>query len=90
MSRLYDRIVTAEPNPMSAKKTDETKIRQLAFMPDAEFNKQIEISKGRGRPPSGKETVTLRVETNVVAYFKTFGDDWKSAMIDALRKAAHL
>jgi uncharacterized protein (DUF4415 family) len=38
----------------------------------------------RGRPASGKETVTLRVNAEAVAYFKSLGDDWKSMMSDVL------
>lgn len=44
--------------------------------------------RGRGRPASGKETVTLRLDAQTVAFFKTYGDDWREAMSDALDKAA--
>ena len=44
--------------------------------------------KGRGRPSSGKETVTLRLDARTVAFFKTYGEDWREAMSDALDKAA--
>lgn len=45
--------------------------------------------KGAGRPASGKETVTLRLDARVVAYYKSFGDDWRQAMIDDLKKASY-
>lgn len=44
--------------------------------------------RGRGRPASGKETVTLRLDARTVAFFKTYGDEWREAMSDALDRAA--
>lgn len=51
-------------------------------------NTEPEQKRGRGRPASGKETVTLRLDARTVAFFKTYGDDWREAMADALDKAA--
>jgi uncharacterized protein (DUF4415 family) len=44
--------------------------------------------KGRGRPASGKETVTLRLREEVVAYYKSLGDDWRDRMAADLAKGA--
>lgn len=46
--------------------------------------------RSRGRPSSGKETVTLRVDAQTVAFFKASGDDWREAMCDVLDKARSL
>lgn len=46
--------------------------------------------RGRGRPPSGKEIVTIRFDADLVAHYRATGDGWQSRMNDDLRKAAGL
>lgn len=65
-------------------------IRQQAEALEVEARDALAEKRGRGRPNSGKETVTLRLDSAIVAYYKTYGDDWRVAMEDALRKGAHL
>jgi uncharacterized protein (DUF4415 family) len=45
-----------------------------------------------GRPPSGKAktAISLRVDPDVLDYFKSTGEGWQTRMNDALRKAAGL
>lgn len=47
-------------------------------------------SRGRGRPPSEapKETISLRVDQDVLAHFRAGGPGWQTRMNEALRKAA--
>jgi len=76
----------AEPAPKpkkpSAKEQRENEVvRALAFEEPA--------PRGRGRPSSGKETVTLRVDAETMAFYKTFGQGWRDAMIKALDKGAY-
>jgi len=45
-----------------------------------------ELNKRRGRPPSGKILVTLRLDPAVVAAFKATGPGWQARVNDALRE----
>jgi hypothetical protein len=38
-----------------------------------------------GRPPSGKKTVTLRLDPDVIAKFKATGPGWQAKINDALK-----
>ncbi|VEJ45250.1 BrnA antitoxin family protein [Bartonella vinsonii] len=44
----------------------------------------------RGRPPiaSPKEAITLRLDSNVIAFFKAQGKDWRIRMSEVLKKAS--
>jgi len=46
----------------------------------------------RGRPPSEhpKEAIKLRIDPDVLAYFRATGPGWQTRMNDALRRAAKL
>jgi uncharacterized protein (DUF4415 family) len=46
----------------------------------------------RGRPPSEhpKEAIKLRVDPDVLAYFRATGPGWQTRINDALRRAAKL
>ncbi len=56
-------------------------IRRQAEAIEAEARELLAEKRGRGRRHSGKETVTLRVDAAVVAWFKkSYGDDWRSRM----------
>jgi uncharacterized protein (DUF4415 family) len=48
--------------------------------------------KRMGRPPAAltKEVVTIRLDRDVVEYFKASGAGWQTRVNDALRKAAAL
>jgi uncharacterized protein (DUF4415 family) len=50
------------------------------------------ISRARGRPPSDnpKQAVSLRLDRDVIEYFKRKGPGWQSRMNEALRKQAKL
>ncbi|WP_042954353.1 BrnA antitoxin family protein [Rhizobium leguminosarum] len=65
-------------------------IRRQAEALEVGANELLAEKRRRGRQPSGNETVTLRVDKRAVEFFKTYGDDWKKAMADALARAAHL
>ncbi len=67
------------------------KVRQQAQAIEAALT-EIAVKRGRGRPVSGKETVTLRLDSRTVAFFKgkSYGKDWRLTMADALDKAAHV
>lgn len=42
----------------------------------------------RGRPSSGKQIVTLRLDPEIIAKFKATGQGWQARMNAALKKAA--
>jgi uncharacterized protein (DUF4415 family) len=46
----------------------------------------------RGRPPSErpKEAIKLRIDPDVLAYFRATGPGWQTRINDALRRAAKL
>ncbi|TKT45330.1 BrnA antitoxin family protein [Rhizobiaceae bacterium LC148] len=51
-----------------------------------------QAEKKRKRSPNGspKQLLSLRVDPDVVAWFKSTGEGWQSRMNDALREAADL
>lgn len=51
---------------------------------------QAIAARGRGRPLSEapKETISLRIDQDVLAHFRATGPGWQTRMNDALRKAA--
>lgn len=48
------------------------------------------IRHGRPRMPDPKQAVSLRLDPQVVAWFKRDGRGWQTRMNDALRRAAGL
>lgn len=78
----------AAPDKPLLKQAKEIRLQAEAL--EAEALELLAEKRRRGRRPSGNETVTLRVDKRVVEFFKTYGDDWKKAMADALAKATHL
>lgn len=62
------------------------------FVEDAvkEKTEKLKVSaedkKGRGRPPSGNETVTLRISTKVLEHYRGTGPGWQARLNDDLRK----
>lgn len=79
-----------EPKKVSKRAAQDAEMARLAHLPEKEFKAEIAEKLGRGRRPSGNETVTLRVDRRAVEFFKTYGDDWKKVMAEALAKAAFL
>ncbi len=49
---------------------------------------QFARSPGRPRSPSPKVQLTLRLDAEIIDYFKAGGDGWQSRINVALRKAA--
>jgi uncharacterized protein (DUF4415 family) len=50
------------------------------------------IKRTRGRPPSpnSKRLMTLRIDADVVEYFRATGPGWQTCINDTLRRAAKL
>ncbi len=63
---------------------------------DAMIDRAVEHRDGvpvkRGRPPLAfpKQQVTLRLDADVIAYFRGAGAGWQGRINDALRRAARL
>jgi len=49
---------------------------------------QFKRSPGRPRSPSSKKQVTLRLDAEILDYFRAGGDGWQSRINRALRQAA--
>jgi uncharacterized protein (DUF4415 family) len=73
------------------------------WMPDdapeltADYFARADVYRGdklirRGRPPSEhrKEAIKLRIDPDVLAYFRATGPGWQTRINDALRRAAKL
>jgi uncharacterized protein (DUF4415 family) len=58
--------------------------------PDALPNRYIGKRRGRPKAASTKELVTLRLDPDVLRFFRGNGDGWQTRINDALRKAARL
>ncbi|NTJ46895.1 BrnA antitoxin family protein [Agrobacterium rhizogenes] len=67
-----------------------TKLIEPASIPKPKADKEPPSPRGRGRPSSGKETVTLRVSAEAVAVYRSFGDDWRDQMAADLATSANL
>jgi uncharacterized protein (DUF4415 family) len=50
----------------------------------------VPVSRGRPKSAKPKEAVSLRLDPDVVAYFRRTGRGWQSRINAALRKAAKL
>lgn len=46
--------------------------------------------RGRKKDPNAKQLLTLRLDPQVIEYFRSTGEGWQTRMNDALRKAAGL
>lgn len=44
------------------------------------------VERGRGRPPSGKELVTMRLDGDLLAYYRAKGKGWQSALNNDLKE----
>ena len=78
-------ITTNWNDPDDAPKLDR------AWFAEAEIREGTRVVR-RGRPPSdnAKQAVSLRLDPDVVAWFKRAGPGWQTRNNDALRKAAKL
>ncbi|MGO8242958.1 BrnA antitoxin family protein [Rhizobium johnstonii] len=47
-------------------------------------------TRGRKADPNSKKLLTLRLDPQVIEYFRATGEGWQTRMNDALRKAAGL
>lgn len=52
--------------------------------------KPVRQQKGRGRPSSEKELISIRLDPDVLAAFRADGPGWQTRINDALRKHAGL
>lgn len=59
----------------------------IKFAPELKAKPVAAVKRGRGRPASGKDRVTIRLDPDVIAKFKATGDGWQSRMNEALRAA---
>lgn len=46
--------------------------------------------RGRKPDPNAKQLLTLRLDPDVITYFRSTGEGWQTRMNEALRKAAAL
>jgi uncharacterized protein (DUF4415 family) len=47
-------------------------------------------TRGRKKDPNAKQLLTLRLDPQVIEYFRSAGEGWQTRMNEALRKAAGL
>lgn len=51
---------------------------------------KAKVQRGRPKLDEPKRSTTLRLDQDVIDYFKSGGPGWQTRINDALRKAAHL
>lgn len=44
-----------------------------------------QAERGRGRPPSGKELVTMRIDADVLAHYRSQGKGWQARLNDDIK-----
>lgn len=57
---------------------------------DEQFLKLRPIGRGRPKLAAAKEAIKLRIDPDVLAWFRATGPGWQSRLNDALRRAAGL
>lgn len=67
------RTTTIQPAPV-----EKTAPKPGAVIPEAN------VKRGRGRPLSGKETVTIRISSAVLAKYRASGEGWQTRLNDDL------
>lgn len=87
MSNLSRRIRTVEPIKARPAEHTERKPQKTKAMvePAADLAKR-----GRGRPSSGKERVTIRLDADVLASYRSLGPGWQGVLNSDLRKIRRL
>lgn len=50
----------------------------------------VHVRRGRKPDPNAKQLLTLRLDPQVIEYFRSTGEGWQTRMNEALRKAAGL
>jgi uncharacterized protein (DUF4415 family) len=83
-------IQYAQTSPIKEIAAKAKEIRKQAEQIETDLRHQLDEKRRRGRPISGKETVTLRVGAEVVARYKSLGEGWKDQMAADIEKASHL
>jgi uncharacterized protein (DUF4415 family) len=74
---------------MARRPNDPRQAAEAAFKAaTAKMPEAIPIPKAPPSPPGAKETVSLRIDREVLDYFQEDGRGWQERINDALRKAA--
>jgi uncharacterized protein (DUF4415 family) len=83
---MSEKIITTDwSDPDDAPKLDR------AWFDEADLRKGDKvIRRGRPRSGNGKQAVSLRLDADVLEWFKRSGAGWQTRMNDALRKVAGL
>lgn len=83
MSNLSRRIRTVEPvEPKRARRMDKpARKAEPAVAPVGD-----PVKRGRGRPLSGKKRVTIRLDADVLAAYRSLGEGWQGILNGDLRK----
>ena len=80
-----------EINPLKARaQVDPPKQDPLPPVKASKPKEKPAEKRPRGRPQSGKETVTLRLSVEVINHFKPLGKNWKQAVDAYLRSSLKL
>lgn len=86
---LFHQIRQSDP----IKELQESQEKAFARMMRSDDGKGLQrlASKaGRKPDPNAKQLLTLRIDPDVIAHFRSSGDGWQTRMNESLRKAASL
>jgi uncharacterized protein (DUF4415 family) len=83
---LFHQIKQIDQNQELARKQEEAFKRRE----NVDLTGQSLGKRGRKPDPNAKQLLTLRLDPDVVAHFRSTGEGWQTRMNDALRKAAGL
>jgi uncharacterized protein (DUF4415 family) len=85
MTMNADSSITGWNDPDDAPVVDEAWFEQADF-----YRGGTLVRRGRPKSAKAKTAISLRIDPDVVAWFRASGDGWQSRMNEALRKAAGL
>lgn len=82
---LFHQIKRSDENERIAKQNE-----RISKEPKREAVLQALSKAGRKPDPNAKKLLTLRIDPDVIEYFKSTGEGWQTRINEALRKAAGL
>lgn len=86
---LFHQIKRADP-VKDIQEAQEKAFRQMSKSDDGTGLQKLASRAGRKADPNAKQLLTLRLDPDVIAYFRSTGEGWQTRMNEALRKAAGL
>lgn len=87
---LFHQIKRTGENDLIAKRQEKAFADRAKVDVDGKALQRALETRGRKPDPNAKKLLTLRLDPDVIDYFKAGGEGWQTRMNEALRKVAGL